>query len=164
MSSPLLTEAIAACMRDAGSRLASALDPGPGAKGEVDALLPSGKWSGAVAAFLPCGSSVLMEGECVERALRSASAPARPPRDAAPALVPLLEAARASAVRLEARLCACELDLALLQRLRPGDVIRLPHPLDRPISVHGADGRALFDGFLARSHGLRALELAPAAA
>jgi flagellar motor switch protein FliM len=65
---------------------------------------------------------------------------------------------------VEARLLACELDVATLQRVRIGDVVRLPHPLDRPLTVHGADDRSLFTGFLARSGGRKAIELASLAA
>jgi hypothetical protein len=160
-NSSLVDEAAAECRRDAGLRLASVLRLEAGARAREAAGFAGGKWSGAVVATLPCDSRVLLDAACMHRALRAASRLDRAPREAMPPLVPLLEAARRSAIRVEARLCSCELDLALLQGLQAGDVIRLPHALDRPLAVHDPAGHPMFGGFLGRSGGFRAVELTP---
>lgn len=155
-SSPLVHEAAMACRQDACRRLASAL--GLDRDEFVDAGFPSGKWAGAVVAMLPYGSRVLADATCVQHALHRSSDLVRS-RHPLPPLAPLLEAASGCPTRVEARLTDCDLDVAMLQRLRVGDVVRLPHPLARPLSVRDASGRAVFDGFLARSGAHRAIEL-----
>lgn len=163
-SSPLVQEAATACRQDASRRLADALQPDRTGSGPVETRLPSGKWSGAVMAMFPCGSRVLLDATCVQRVLHASGAPARPVRPALPPLVPLVEAAGGCPTRVEARLADCALDVAMLQRLRIGDVVRLSHPLSRPLSVRDSSGRAVFDGFLARSGANRAIELVPTSA
>ncbi|MEJ5989610.1 hypothetical protein WG902_06395 [Ramlibacter sp. PS3R-8] len=156
-SSPFVQGAATACRQDACRRVATALGLDRGASFEVG--LPRGKWSGAVVATLPCNSRFLIDATCVPHALRRSSDPVRPRRSALPPLAPLLESASRCPTRVEARLTDCDLDLAMLQRLRIGDVVRLPHPLDQPLCMRDASGRAVFDGYLARSGACRAVEL-----
>jgi flagellar motor switch protein FliM len=75
-----------------------------------------------------------------------------------------LNAASGCETRVEVRLADCALDLAILQRLQIGDVVRIPHPLAQPLSVRVAGDLPVFDGYLARSGTYRALELVPASA
>lgn len=63
-------------------------------------------------------------------------------------------------VSVRAELWGCELDLATLQGLQVGDVLRLQHRLCDPATVSDAAGTALFSGHLAQARGAIALELA----
>jgi flagellar motor switch protein FliM len=47
-----------------------------------------------------------------------------------------------------------------LRDLQVGDVLRLEHALDAPLQVRDTEGNALFDAALARSRGLKAVEIA----
>ncbi|WP_332826894.1 FliM/FliN family flagellar motor C-terminal domain-containing protein [Ramlibacter sp.] len=160
-SSALVEEAAAACRQESCRRLADALQCDRNGPAPSETRPPSGKWSGAVMAVLPCGSRLLMDAACVQRVLQASGATARPDRPALSPLVPLVEAAGRCLTQVEARLADCDLDVAMLQRLRIGDVVRLPHPLTRPLSVRDSGGRPVFDGFLARSGAHRAIELVP---
>lgn len=158
----LTAESATECGRDAARRLAQALQLEPGADSDGQPQIACGKWSGAVLATLACGSRVLVAAACLQRVLRTSACSTRPPRPALPLLSPLLEAASGCEARIEARLADCELDLATLRRLQIGDVVRLPHPLARPLGVRAPGDAPVFDGFLARSGAYRALELVPA--
>ena len=154
---PLLRELGEACRRDQQERLLATLRLGESEARGASAPNFPGRWSGNVVAALPGGARLLIEATAVERLLRPA--PAKPSR--AGALVPLAHAFADLAFPLQVRLEGCDLDLGSLQDLQPGDVLRLRHRLDVPASVCGAGGDALFQGFLARSRGRRAIELVP---
>ena len=64
-------------------------------------------------------------------------------------------------MRLRVQLEACELDVGSLRELQVGDVLRLRHRIEMPAWVHTAGGDPLFSGFLVRSRGRKAVELAP---
>jgi len=76
-----------------------------------------------------------------------------------PSLASLRQALARHPVALTARLDAVELSLGDLRGLRPGDVIPLPHLLDRPLAVHSTDGAALCHAWLGRNGERRALQL-----
>lgn len=152
---PLAVLANAACRDDRVARLVSTLLLDHPAWTAAEALGPSGRWSGSVRAVLGCGTELRLDAGAV--ALLSAP---RPPLDAAlPALVPVLQAAAGRRLRVQARLADCTIELGRLQDLQPGDVVRLDHRLEAPLSLHACDG-AVFTGFLAAHRGRKALELA----
>lgn len=125
-----------------------------------------GPWSGAVQIFLPppLGWRLLLQAQVVQawcRAQGLAIAPAacRPRNPLTSASDALAESLITLAVRLE----GCQLELGALQRLQPGDVVRLQHPVAAPASVVDATGAALFQAYLGRSGSLKAVELARSA-
>jgi len=159
----LLLEIVEACRCDARTRLASALLLAQAA-GDLRALPSSlvAPWSGAVLASLPWGGRMLLEGAVVERLLRSRGEWPSPVRHRLSPVVPLAQAIASLAVPVQVRLEACDVAIGSLQDLQPGDVLRLRHRLDAPAAVVAGNGEALFTGFLARSRGRKAVELAPA--
>ena len=163
-SCALAVEAASACREDACRRLAAVLALGGSLLQGADAMPSCGKWSGFVDAVLACGSVVRMDAATVACVLETQGRLPRPRPPTRPQVTPLLEAAGDRATRIEARLAGCELDLALLQRLRIGDVLRLPHPLATPLALHGPGDDPLFAGFLARSGDHKAVELVPRSA
>lgn len=82
-----------------------------------------------------------------------------------PALAPVAHQRLLSQVpvRLPVHLGEANADLGSLVRLEAGDVIRLDTSADQPLSVRlpGVHATVLFDGYLGRSDGAMALELAP---
>jgi hypothetical protein len=155
---PVLAEVVAMCRADAHARLADALQLAR-CDGEGPPAGAWRPWSGALLASLPMGWRVLLDAALVRSLLP-------PPAREAPAtpapLVPLQRAAAALALPLQVHLEGCEVDIGSLQDLRPGDVVRLPHPLDAPAAVVARDGQPLFGGYLVRRRGRKAVELVPA--
>ncbi len=160
---PLLAEIGGACWSNALERLRAALRldavaSAPAAP-PARALTP---WSGHVVANLPWDARLLLEAPLV-RALVDAAGAAREPRaPLAAARVPLERALAAAELKLQVQLEGCELAVGSLQDLQLGDVVRLRHRVDAPATVILSGGAALFSGFLARSRGRKAVELAPA--
>jgi len=162
----LLLDIGEACRRDVLARLVSALlledaadDP------EAVASSAFAPWRGSVLASLPWGACVLMEAAVVARLLRAgAQAPAPAAGRAASPLVPLTQAIASMTIPVQVHLTGCDLAIGSLRDLQPGDVLRLRHRLGAPAAVAAGEGRALFGGFLARSRGRKAIELAPAGA
>lgn len=113
-------------------------------------------------AHIALGARVVATAAAVENLL-PAKAPdsAAAPRPGAAPLVAIAIALADTRISLHVQLQECDVDLGLLQRLRPGDVLRVPHRLDAPALVRTAGGNALFQGFLARSQRRRAVELVP---
>ena len=163
---PMVAEIGQACWDDAVRRLRSLL---LAQEGDAPAD-PSGwtlsSWSGAVIVGLPWGARLLLGPALVRRVL--AALPAEPrPAVSPPSRPPLSALDRALAdtpVQLQVQLDGCDLDVGTLQDLQIGDVLRLRHGIDAPAAVACTDGVPLFHGFLARSRGRKAVELAPAAA
>lgn len=121
-------------------------------------------WSGAVLVRLPMPGSawrLLLNGACVAQLAAPAPAPRRTPAAAPTAL---LTALRDQPLTLRAALGGVEMTLGGLRSLAVGDVIRLPHALDEPLSLIDADGRAVCPAFLGSQRGWRALELLAAPA
>jgi hypothetical protein len=159
----LLLEIVEACRCDVTARLASALllEQAAGGPRAIPSSLFA-PWSGAVLASLPWGGRMLLEGVVVERLLRSRGEGSSPARRRVSPVVPLAQAMASLAVPVQVRLEACDVAIGSLQDLQPGDVLRLRHRLDAPAAVTAGHGEALFTGFLARSRGRKAIELAPA--
>jgi hypothetical protein len=154
---PLLRALGEACRHDLEGRLLSALRLKGDGSGSAPAPGFPGRWSGNLVATLPGGVQWLIDAAVAERLLR----PARAMRPGSGALVPVGKAFADMAFPLQVRLEGCDVDLGTLQDLQPGDVLRLRHRLDLPASVCADDGDLLFKGFLARSRGRKAVELAP---
>lgn len=142
------------CVDDLFARAAASLGVATGALSAPDFRA----WSGAVQVTLRAGVGVLLEGPLVG-ALLQESASSRSGAPALPSPVPVRDALSPSPIPLEVRLDGCELDLASLQDLRIGDVVRTGHALQRPARVETHEGAALFDGLLARSGARKAVEL-----
>lgn len=162
----LLLEIGEACRRNVRERLASSLLLQETAD---DPLAIPGSlfapWSGALLASLPWGGCVLLEGAVADRLLRSRGAlPAAAARRGVSPVVPLAQAIASTSIPVHVHLEGCEVAIGSLQDLQPGDVLRLRHRLDAPATVMADNGETLFDGFLARSRGRKAVELAPAGA
>lgn len=159
------TPLIEACLREACVRLAAAV-PAQWREAAEDtpAQALARAWSGAVGVdFGPAlGFRVLLAPAAMQA---RATQHAAPPRASAaqPSLCRATDALAAQAVQVEARLAGCELDLASLRALRPGDVVRLRHGLQQPAVIADAGGQALFSGYMGRRGAARAVELAEAA-
>ena len=117
-------------------------------------------WSGGVRIALPHVDTVALylTGPAVARL----DPPRHTPRPSnwAP-LAPLTAAAAHTDVVLAARLHPVELTLGAIGSLRVGDVVVLPHALERPLDVVTADGAVLCEAYLGRVGPHRSLELLP---
>lgn len=116
-------------------------------------------WSGAVALVQSCW------GREMHILMRSAEAsnllPHRAPatsRSATP-LVPVWHAMASAPLQVRAELAPVELTLGSIKGLRIGDVIELPHPLDRSLAVKTISGEPICDAFLGKVGNNRAIEL-----
>ena len=154
---PVVQAIVQACRCDLVQRLCAALEleavPGTGAP-------VSQAWqrfSGAVVAELGAGV-LLMEAKVVEGLLRRGT---RDVPAAGQPLVPVANAIAQNTLQLQVQLEGCELAMGDVAALRLGDVVRLGHRTDMPAVVVQAGGPVLFKGWLARSRGRRAVELAP---
>ncbi len=78
-----------------------------------------------------------------------------------PALVPVLSALSAEALSVTVELSPVRLELGVVAGLRLGDVVRLPHALDRPLRVRVGDAPPLFQAFLGQIDEHKAVELQP---
>ncbi|HEX7888050.1 MAG TPA: FliM/FliN family flagellar motor switch protein [Ramlibacter sp.] len=161
----IVEEVARACVDDFTRRLVLALAM-PGALPERTTAAPhyGGPWSGQVWAVLPFDGALLMNCAAVDACL-GGSGVAGQPRSlpGSSAAMPLLQAAAAQRLALQAQLAPCEIDLGVLQDLRPGDVLRIPHPLDAPLQVRTESGATLFSGHLASSRGRKVIELSATA-
>lgn len=161
----IAAEVAGACEEDALARLAEALGL---ALAHADSSPPAPRslfrWRGYVLASLPFRASLLLDDAVVRAVLRARGEEfgtgAAPRVDAQP-LVPLLDAVAGQPFPVRVHLEACEVEIGVLQDLRPGDVFRVKHGLDAPALVRTAAGDPLFRGNLARSGGRKAVELAP---
>lgn len=157
-STPVVSAVLAACRDDAVRRLSAALGVSPrSADAACNAPAQASRWSGAVSLSLPWGGRLVLEAGVVEPLLPPAGA--RRAQPVAPALVRVTEALATYPTRVQARLEPCEIGLAELQDLRPGDVLRLTHRVTAPVTVADRAGASLFDGWLARRAGRKAVEL-----
>jgi flagellar motor switch/type III secretory pathway protein FliN len=155
-TTPIACAVQASCAQDLLARLAAALRleaDRDGAEGP-----PGGCWSGALGAELPWDLRVLVNVQAVEALVGTASPTARA-QTRAP-LVALHRAISHRPVALSVHLTDCEIALGSLRDLQVGDVLRLEHALDAPLQVRDTEGNALFDAALARSRGLKAVEIA----
>jgi flagellar motor switch protein FliM len=112
---------------------------------------------------LPTGARLLVDAGAVEQVLRSRAPSELLASNAASpvATVPVLKALAQAKMTVQVRLQGCELDAGSLQALQLGDVIRLRHGLQTPAVITNGSGRELFSGWLARSRGRKAVQLAP---
>jgi len=121
-------------------------------------------WSGALIAMISCGSIRIVQrfdaASVAAMLAADGEAPARAPREEALPLATVAEALHARTVRIRTTLAAGELDLASLQSLALGDVIRLSHPLDRPLTVQADEESLPCAAYLGQRNGQRAIELA----
>lgn len=161
----LAAEVARACEEDALARLAEALGLEMAhADGSSPAPRGLSRWRGYVLASLPFRASLLLDDAAVRALLRARGeegGAGAAPRADAPPLVPLLDAVAGQPFPVRVHLEACEVEIGVLQDLRPGDVFRVKHGLDAPALVRTAAGDSLFRGYLARSGGRKAVELAP---
>lgn len=158
---PILKAVCQACAHDLRPRLAAALDLEEDGFAPPPRLEQLGPWHGAVIATLSGGVLVLATGACVAACIGSAQAGTSKATRAAPAasLARIDEALAGCEISLQVMLQPCELDVATLQRLQPGDVVRLPHGLARPLSIGTRAAGAAFAGALVRVQGAKAVEL-----
>lgn len=155
-ATPLATAARAACRRDREDRLARALGLEQRCFTGEAASAPSGRWSGAARALLPCGSELVVDAGCLAALDTRVPAPVRmrtPVQSVA-------QAATSRRVHVQARLAECTLEMGALLGLQPGDVVRLDHTLSAPLFVHAPGGALLCSGFLVARAGRKAVELA----
>lgn len=117
-------------------------------------------WAGGVRIALPHFDTVALylTGPAVARLDPPRAAPL--PTSGAPLTALTAAAAQADAV-LAARLHPVELTLGAIGSLRVGDVVVLPHALERPLDVVTADGAVLCEAYLGRVGAHRSLELLP---
>lgn len=159
---PVLKTVCEACMRDLRSQLATAL------RVEGARLVPPprgeqlGSWCGAVIAILPIPVLVLATGAGVAACVNDPESGKASKAMPASSLTRIDEAVAGCFISLRAAMQPCDLDVGALQRLQPGDVVRLPHALDRPLQIEFDDGHAAFAGALVRKRGARAVELVAA--
>lgn len=157
-STPMLSAVLAACRDDFVRRLSVALGLSPRSADAVcSAPVQARPWSGTVSLSLPWGGRLILEAGVVMPLLASADPSAS--QALAPALVRVTEALADYPTRLHARLDPCEIALAELRDLRPGDVLRLTHRVNAPITLADLAGASLFEGWLARRAGRKAVEL-----
>ncbi|MBC5785106.1 FliM/FliN family flagellar motor switch protein [Ramlibacter sp. USB13] len=142
------------CAEDAQARIASLLRLEWSAEPGAPADAVWSYWSGAVIARLPGQGVLLLEAGLV-RAVLGVAARARTEQP----VVPLHDAISPGALRVQVELAGCELPLGEVTGLQLGDVIRLQHPVGVAARVCH-EGTVLCDGWLARSRGRRAIELA----
>lgn len=145
-----------ALMLDGGS--GTGFDPGAAAGSLPAAAFRA--WAGGVRVALPHLDMVALylSGPAVARLDPPRAAPL--PTSWAP-LTPLTAAAAQTDAVLAARLHAVELTLGAIGSLRVGDVVVLPHALERPLDVVTADGTVLCEAYLGRVGAHRSLELLP---
>jgi flagellar motor switch/type III secretory pathway protein FliN len=74
------------------------------------------------------------------------------------ALVPVEAALNDKPVRISAQLAPCEIDLGALLGLRVGDIVPLPHPLEKPLAVN-LESHLLCHAYLGKQGGVKAVEL-----
>ena len=114
-------------------------------------------WSGSVVVQLVssgCSASVLLNGDCVTTLIGSPAAPDDPQPS------PLEDGLSTITIRASIEVSGCELTLGDLQAIRRGDILRLPHSLEDPLSVT-VEARRVCAAFLGACDGLRAVELGP---
>jgi hypothetical protein len=156
---------VGSCLEDLRRRLAGAGGWLPCPSAVQPAVLPQAfaRWSEGVLAVLPAGLRLLFDAAAARAVLTECGAPlkghARP--DGGGAVVSVASAMAETRMQLRVHLEGCELELGSLRELQVGDVLRLRHGIELPASVRTAGGEALFSGFLVRSRGRKAVELAP---
>lgn len=152
----LVTALRSALMLDTGN--GAAFDPAAAAGTLPPAAFRA--WAGGVRIALPHFDTVAvyLTGPAVSRLDPPRSAPL--PTSGAP-LTPLTAAAAAADAVLAVRLHPVELTLGAIGSLRVGDVVVLPHALERPLDVVTADGAVLCEAYLGRLGAHRSLELLP---
>ena len=157
----LVEEIAQACWSDALSRLRSLLALPDMGRFTGPALSTLSTWSGAIEVSLPFDARLLLAGDVVRKLVAAAvSAPAAGRAMASGSLHGIPEAIGDRELRIEVRLEGCDIEIGALQDLQLGDVLRLRQGLDKPATVSVADGAAVFSGFLVRSRGRKAIELA----
>ena len=117
-------------------------------------------WSGSLVVSLPFGARLLLAAGAVRKLVAAAGGAPSGPRRATGALLGIPEAIGDRELRIEVSLEGCDIEIGALQDLQLGDVLRLRQGLDKPASVSVADGTPVFSGFLVRSRGRKAIELA----
>jgi hypothetical protein len=158
----LAAQVVEACERDAWVRIRNALDL---RDDRTDGFPPLANlcraWAGTARVNLPLGLCMLLTAPLVNALLKEqgvARAKVSPARDA---LIPVREALANTSYPVQVQLDGCEIDMGALSDLQVGDVLRIRHSLDAPAAVLGPGEVALFQGYLARCRGRRAIELAP---
>ncbi|HEY8360370.1 MAG TPA: FliM/FliN family flagellar motor switch protein [Ramlibacter sp.] len=155
---------VSECEQDGLQRLIAVLDLSVSGVANAGPSAPVLQhWSGTLEARLPppLGWRIVLRSAALGAWFRGHGAtPAnRDPVAMAP-LARVMDAVAALPVKLDVRLAGCELDVATLQRLQPGDVLRMRHGIDAPASVCDSNGTPLFSAYLGRRDGRRAVGLA----
>jgi hypothetical protein len=138
--------------------MAGTLQLGLAASGRFPDASAWNRWNGAVVAQLPGCGLLLMQAGVVRamargRGLRSGETGGQP-------LVALRDALRAAPMQVQVELVGCELEVGELQALQVGDVVALRHRTDAPAFLCRSGGDVLLSGWLARTRGRKAIELA----
>lgn len=124
---------------------------------------PDKAWSGAVIIDFPGGALdffMHLNAPCATSLMLLPHARLPMPGLKLPPLSVISEALQSSTVRLHVNLSPVEIDLASLQTLVTGDVIRLPHLLDDPLHVQAdGDEARLCAAYLGQRQDQRAVEL-----
>lgn len=154
---PVAAAVLHSCRRDLLARLRAAgrwLAPGDAIPPTVAAAPP---WSGRVVVILPLGMTLLLDAGAMRQLLGDEAGRRLAPQ---PAVTSVAAALARSRLGVRVRLEGCEMALGSLKDLRLGDVLRLGHRVGAPALVE-AQGCCAFGGFLVRSGGRKAVELAP---
>lgn len=130
----------------------------------TDALEQTAWPGGLQVAFRQFGLDMVLHigEECAGRLGRRASMDVTPRQANSRPLTPLMHALADVPLRLSAELSEAELELGSLQQLTVGDVICLPHALDRPLLLRADGAMASCGAYLGQVAGQRALALTAA--
>lgn len=109
---------------------------------------------------LPFGARLLLAADIVRKLVAAAAPPATRAVATRETLLGIPEAIGEKELRVQVHLAGCEIEIGTLQDLQVGDVLRLRQGIDKPASVSVEDGTPIFGGFLVRSGGRKAIELA----
>lgn len=119
-------------------------------------------WSGAVVLSVGLAQAerlhILLNRQACEHLLGPAALSAATVAETRPALSPLPQALSRQRLRARVEMNPVELDIGTLSHLLPGDVIRLPHALARPLGVT-VQGTPVCGAYLGRQGAHRAIEL-----
>jgi hypothetical protein len=146
--------------QDCASDLRARMGHGFGLAHASALAVPGGcAWDGFLQVQVGQRIAVLLNAAAVAQLLAGPGDAARVTGSVLAPITPLRSALAAAEVGVRVTLDGCDLDVASLQDLRVGDVVRLQHRLDEPARVEDGAGQPLLAGFLARAGVRKAVEL-----